>query len=191
MPYDFTNEVTDYAKLLVQHIEPLSHIDTTRVMFGITISRKGGRYGTYAACHPLRFEGGEQRMKKRGRVWEWPSVKVGGVEMLYYVDFYVPRYLDLPRAQKIETVVHELYHISPYFNGDLRRLGTGRHAYHGPSREYYDRLISPYVQEAGALAKRQSFAFLETDFSGLRAQYGAVTGRRARRLRPVHVAGGI
>ncbi len=47
-----------------------------------------------------------------------------------------PRFMDeLSLREKIETAMHELYHISPQFNGDVRRF-PGRNWQHGSKEEY-------------------------------------------------------
>ena len=182
--YNLTDDIAAFCRALTAHCEDLSHVDTTRVLFGLTISRTHGRGGTFASCYPLRFEKGAVTRELRGRTWEWPALRVAGVEMLYYVNFYVPRFLNLSRERKIETVVHELFHISPRFDGDLRRLGEGRCAYHGPSRAHYDRLIAPIVADARQIADPERYEFLAHTFTGLEERFGRVVGTRARRLRP-------
>ena len=39
--------------------------------------------------------------------------------MLYLLSFYLPRFLKLPWREKLATVIHELWHVNPQFNGDL------------------------------------------------------------------------
>ena len=57
--------------------------------------------------------------------------------MLYILNFYLPRFLDLPFREKLTTMLHELWHIGPKFDGDVRRLG-GRCFAHGSSQKQYD-----------------------------------------------------
>ncbi len=52
--------------------------------------------------------------------------------MLYLVTFCLPRFLDQDFDDKFITLFHELYHISPRFEGDLRRH-EGRCALHSHS----------------------------------------------------------
>ncbi|MCK6439721.1 MAG: hypothetical protein L6Q71_05910, partial [Planctomycetes bacterium] len=172
-------------RILVSNIPGLNHIDCERVFFGVSIVRRQrGRHGIHAACHPLRFEGGERRKISQGRCWELPQVNVRGVEMLYSVHFYVPRFLNLERDDKIETIVHELFHISPDFNGDLRRLGRGRHAFHGPSLAHYRKLITPLVKEARDLLDVDDFPFVRLNHSKLERRFGRIYGSRVRNLQP-------
>ena len=60
-----------------------------------------------------------------------------GVPIKYVMDFYVPVFFNLSFREKLVTVLHELYHISPKFDGELRTF-KGRSYQHGPSKEKYD-----------------------------------------------------
>ncbi|MEZ6045738.1 MAG: hypothetical protein R3C11_09205 [Planctomycetaceae bacterium] len=60
--------------------------------------------------------------------------------------FYLPRFQDQTFSEKMITVFHELYHISPEFNGDIRRL-PGRCYVHSMSEKEYDLLMARYVRE--------------------------------------------
>ena len=57
--------------------------------------------------------------------------------MLYVMTFCLPRFLNQDFDEKIVTLFHELYHISPAFDGDLRRHG-GRYQVHTHSQKNYD-----------------------------------------------------
>ncbi len=63
-----------------------------------------------------------------------------GREILYIIYFMLPRFQNLSFRDKLETLIHEIYHISPRCDGDLRRL-KGRSHIHGNSIEEYDRNI--------------------------------------------------
>ena len=39
--------------------------------------------------------------------------------MLYILNFYLPRFMDLSLTEKVTTIFHELWHISPDFDGDV------------------------------------------------------------------------
>ena len=51
--------------------------------------------------------------------------------------FCLPRFLDQTFEEKLLTVFHELFHIGPSFDGDLRRH-PGRYAVHTHSKAQYD-----------------------------------------------------
>ena len=71
---------------------------------------------------------------------------VDGREMLYVLTFCLPRFLDQPFDEKLVTVFHELYHVSPAFDGDLRRH-PGRYAVHSHSKDRYDSRMAELVDE--------------------------------------------
>jgi hypothetical protein len=101
--------------------------------------------------------------------------------MLYLLAFYLPRFLNQSFEEKLTTIVHELWHISPAFDGDLRRH-NGRCFAHGPSQREFDEL-------AGRLARQwlsrsppeELFAFLCLSFAELNARYGGIYGMRFER----------
>lgn len=66
--------------------------------------------------------------------------------MLYVIAFCLPRFLDQPFEDKLITIFHELYHISPVFDGDLRRH-PGRYAVHSHSKACYDTHMQDLVRE--------------------------------------------
>src|SRR5262249_25575186 len=115
---------------------------------------------------------------------------VNGREMLYLVTFCLPRFLDRTFEDKFVTLFHELYHIAPVFDGDLRRLG-GRGDLHSASKKAYD---AHMAQLAGAYlsngAARGLHDFLRLDFAQLRHRHGSVVGVVVPRPKLVPVLGG-
>lgn len=162
--------------------EEFGHIDPKRLMVCVSSTRGGGVHGTYAKIHPLRFENGSRTtVVRRGRRTlhcEMPTVTDRGVEMLYVIYFLVPRFFDLPLQEKLITVFHELYHISPAFDGDIRRF-PGKNYAHGSSRKRYNALMAKLVE--GYLGKeenRERVQLLEGDMAAIRARHSAIVGRR-------------
>jgi len=183
--YDLTANIHSLMGELAAVVPGLSHVDAGQVFVGLSIAKSSRRSGTFACCIPLRFDGGDRTLARRGRVWEWPPMLVDGREMLYCINFTVPRFLDLTARDKLDTVVHEMCHISPRFDGSLRRFGDGRHAHHGASREWYDRVVvKPLVEEALPKLDMGRWPFLMLNRDGLRREFGSVTGQVAKKLRP-------
>lgn len=114
-----------------------------------------------------------------------PTIEVNGREMLYVVFFFLPRFCDLSLEDKLTTIFHELYHISPDFDGDVRRF-PGRNWQHGSSREAYDarlrKCVTAYL--AGGVPD-EWLEPLRLRFAALRQRYGAITGTRLRQPRPM------
>lgn len=179
--FDFTWHMRRLCEDLVARLPELSHIDTRRVAIGFAQTRRSSPYGQYATLRPLRFEGGNTETTRRGRRWAIQRlVDRQGLEILYILTFYLPRFLSLPPREKLATVIHELWHISPQFDGDLRRF-RGRCYAHSGSRKRYDasmeRLAGKYL---ACDPPDEVLAFLEHDFAGLAARYGRVYGQRIR-----------
>jgi hypothetical protein len=167
---------------MVSRMEELRHIDPQRVMICVSSTRSGGVHGTYAKIHPLRFSGGLQssevsRGRRRFRL-TMPQLTRRGVDMLYVIYFLVPRFLDLSLREKLITVCHELYHISPEFDGDIRRF-SGRNYAHGSSTRRYNELMGELVDRYLATAPpTELLDMLAYDNSTLRQRFPTLVGRR-------------
>jgi hypothetical protein len=179
---NLTRALENLVEDIVSCMDVFGHIDTTRIMFCVSSTRGGGVHGMYAKIHPLRFPGGVNSIEvKRGRramTCTMPSVMLRGREMLYLIYFLAPRYFDLPFREKLITVFHELYHISPVFDGDIRRF-PGRNFAHGSSRKRYNAYMAELVDDyLGKTPHGDLTSFLEGDMSTLRLRYRAIVGRR-------------
>jgi len=149
------------------------HIDPSRVLAGITIARKRGRYGLHAQIMQTRSR------DKRLDLSEWSGLTHDGREMLYVIEFCLPRFQNLGYPENLDTVFHELYHISPAFDGDIRRF-AGRNRVHSSSKKY-DALMAQfrrdYLSKVPATGPQ---AFLKYSFLELSRRYGDVVGLRVR-----------
>jgi predicted metallopeptidase len=162
--------------------EAFSHIDPSRIIVCVNSSRSGSSGGLFAKIHPLRFPEGETvQTVKRGRSTyrcTMPEISHKGVELLYVIYFTVPRFFDRPLRDKLITVFHELYHVSPRFDGDIRRF-TGRNFAHGGSTKRYNKLMERFVDEYLLIPTSLQFtAFLEFGMSELKDKHRAVVGRK-------------
>jgi predicted metallopeptidase len=186
--FDFTLHMRRLCDDMVARIEPLRHVDMSRVAVSFTQTRRAGAVGMFASLTPLRFAGGQMHTFRRKRRWGLQRVyDPNGREMLYILTFYLPRFLDLPLREKLSTTLHELWHIGPKFDGDLRRLG-GRCFAHGASQKKYDARIASLLDRWLALNPPKSlYDFLQLHFRELTARHGRVFGRRvpAPKLVPV------
>jgi len=167
---------------IVGKVEELGHIDPSQVLLCVSSTRSGGVHGVYAKIHPLRFAGGARSMEvKRGRrsaLLTMPTVVHRRIEMLYVIYFLAPRFFDLPKREKLITVFHELYHISPLFDGDIRRF-PGRNFAHGSSRKRYNALMNSLVEKYLSLPGcSETTDFLGSDLESLRSRYKAIVGRK-------------
>ena len=154
------------------------HIDMKRVAVTYAQTRSAVEWGMQAKLTPMRFEGGTMSCLRDGQSWGAQRVYQDGREMLYILTFYLPRFLNLSFDEKIVTVFHEMYHISPRFDGDIRRF-DGACYMHTGSQAAYDQQMAVYAKEYLAGLPQEMFpAYLQWDFQELRRRYGDVVGRK-------------
>jgi putative metallopeptidase len=185
--FDFTLQIRRVCDDMIARLGELTHIDMSRVAVSFCQARKAVPHGMFASLTPLRFAGGARTTIRRGREVAIQQV-LGrdGREMLYILSFYLPRFQNLDLREKLITVLHELWHISPDFSGDIRRH-EGRYHTHTHSQAEYD-------EEMGRLADHwlsleppeELWRFLRDDFRQLAARHGGIVGLKIRRPRIVH-----
>ncbi|MES1255540.1 MAG: hypothetical protein ABUS56_08030 [Acidobacteriota bacterium] len=205
---NYTDHLTMLMKDIVSRVPVLSFIDTRDVLVFARFGRSHAE-GAFATCHCLNLPPSEPghyfwRDRASGRITrrsEWfvtrsPRVSVAGRSVKYLVSFALPRFCDqslegsrkallYPRLEpwvaKLDTVVHELYHIDPQLGG-IRRIAREDGAYlvnsHSPRffeqvaaivRAYLDTHPDPGITD-----------FLRHDFAGLEARHGGVIGASFR-----------
>jgi hypothetical protein len=185
--YNLTEEISMVVHLAVQRVERLSHIRPGQIIHGVSQARVRTSHGVYAQCHGLRFKHGKREHRTSdGFAWVWPELKVKGRDVLYYITYYLPRFLDQSPHARLQTLVHELYHISPHFNGDLRRF-PGRNEFHGNRYQDFDGVVDSIVEELQPQLELARYPFLTCGFDELCARYGAVVGNRLKRFKPRRV----
>ena len=180
--FDLTTRVRLVCADMVARLPELSHIDLQRVAISFSRARSRGRFGLYASLTPLRFAGGERTQQRRGRTFTVQRVVDGsGREMLYILRLCVPRFLDLPFHEKLVTILHELWHIGPAFDGDIRRH-AGRCFAHTHSQRQYDAEMSKLADRWLATRPDESLvAFLRLNFEALIRSHGRIIGTKLPR----------
>jgi len=176
--FDYTAAIAAVCGDICFRVPELRHIDMSRVAVGFSQTKNSEPYGIFATATPLRFENGESFYTSRGRKWTVQRhFRPDGIEYLYILYFYVPRFIELSLSQKLDTIVHELYHINPLFNGDLRRF-AGRNYAHG-SKKKYDQTVSRLVQHwLKQNPPEHLWDFLCYNYRDLAAKYGKPSGTR-------------
>jgi hypothetical protein len=206
---NYTGHLTLLMQDIVRTVPTLSFIDLSRVLVFARPGRSSAD-GAYASCHSLGLPTSDPgyffwRDRKTGQVTrrtEWfvtksPKVVVAGRTMNYMISFALPRFTDqtLVRSRKrslypegtpdwvakLDTVVHELYHVDPEQNC-LRRFmradGTESDALHNAT--YFEDVAVLVQQYLASNPDQQLLEFLKYDFDGLRARYGAIAGTTFR-----------
>ena len=206
---NYTGHVTRLMRDIVRRVPELSFIDLERVLVFARPGRSSAD-GAYASCHCLSLPTSEPgyffwRDRVTGDVTrrsEWfvtksPEVYFDGRLMNYMISFALPRFTDqtLSRSRKrdlypagtpdwvakLDTVVHELYHIDPEQNC-LRRFnrpdGAVSDALHNPT--YFEDVAALVQQYLASAPDKQVLEFLKYDFAELRSRFGTIAGATFR-----------
>ena len=205
---NYTERISTLARDIVARVPRLSYIDPEELLIFARYGRSGAE-GAFATCHCISLpptDPGYYYWKDRqtGRITRrshWfvtksPAVFVGGTRIQYLVSFALPRFCEqvlrgsrkaefYPQAPawiaKLDTVVHELYHIDPQFSG-IRQF---ERADGGPSSsshgQHFLETVADMVREYLASAPDPAlYEFLRHGFADLEARYGGVAATTFR-----------
>jgi len=177
--FNYTDALSVVCRDICAKTPIFQKYDLDYVGFACRRTRDAEPTGVFALLTPLRFEAGGLATCRRGAFWKAPDVvDADGRKLLYLLTVYIPRFIALPLNDKIQTLTHELYHIAPEFNGDVRRFG-GKNYAHGSSRKKYDAIVAQY---ADAWLKREPdpriWGFLQNDVAELTRRFGKITYAR-------------
>lgn len=175
-PFRFCQAMERLVRAICASCEELAHIQVDKLLFSVCQARSTDRYGLQARVTPLRFPGGNLEINRRGTNYTVQRHQVDGTEKLYQVTFCLPRFQNQTFDEKMITIFHELYHIGPKCDGDLRRLEGRCHA-HSHSQVHYDAHMAALARFW--LANRPDtslYNFLRLDFWQLQARHGSVLG---------------
>lgn len=188
---DYTAQVRRVTEDLLADERDFRHVDLSRVAFSFSRARQRGVYGIYASLTPLRFESGADVGRRRGRQYTVQKLYDDrGQEMLYILSVYLPRFADLSLREKVITLYHELWHISPQFDGDIRRH-PGRCYAHSHSKAEYDEHMGRYADRwLGNSPPAEFVEFLDCSFDALHKRHGKLFGTRIPRPKLLPVTGG-
>jgi hypothetical protein len=205
---NYTERLSLLMEDIVARVPTLSFIDMSRVLVFARAGRTTAE-GAYATCHCVCLPPSEPgyyfwRDRSTGQLTrrsEWfvtksPEVQIGARQIDYMVSFTVPRFCDqmLSRSRKqvhykgqpnwvgkLDTIVHELYHIDPVRPG-IRRMekadGTYSANCHG-DRFFADvvAMVSHYLSTNPA---PETYDFLQYNFDELTTRFGGVVGHAFR-----------
>ncbi|MFC1669647.1 putative metallopeptidase [Spirochaetota bacterium] len=188
MHYDVIN-ITKTINQIIYEISNFSnnfsHINPEKVLVCISSNKKNYPGGTYGKLVPLRFEGGEETLKYQEKYYSIPSIFLNGKKQLYIIYFYMPKFFDLSYKEKINIIFHELYHINPEFNGDIRRISKVKSA-HGYSKKQFDLKYKRDIDSFNKYILQTPYLnFLKMDSRFLFANYKKVIGRRMKKPKPM------
>jgi hypothetical protein len=201
----YTDRLTLLMRDIVSRVPTLSFIDMSDVLVFGRFGRSGAS-GPIATCHCLNLPASEPgyyfwRDRATGRMTrrsEWfisksPAVSVGERPIQYLISFTLPRFCDQTlhhsrkerfyrRAtdgwiSKLDTVVHELYHIDPAHNG-IRRLSRadGTCASNAHSPQFFAQVAQMVSEYLDSHPNPSTYEFLMDDFDTLELKHGEVAG---------------
>jgi hypothetical protein len=206
----YTDGISFLMQDIVTRVPALGFIDMSEVLVFARHGRSE-RDGAFATCHCLTLPTSEPgyyfwRDRLTGRLTrrsEWfvtksPEVTVGGRRLKYLISFVLPRFCDQsldrsrkrqhyrnvetePWIAKLDTIVHELYHIDPADDG-IRRIertdGTYSPRSHGPG--FYEQVSSMVQQYLASGPNPAMYDFLRHGFDDLETRFGGVVGTTFR-----------
>src|SRR5918993_1919841 len=205
---NYTERIALLMQDVVARTPRLSFIDVSEVIVFGRFGRSDAE-GAFATCHCLTLPESEPgyyfwRDRETGlltrrspwSVTKSPTVRVGAKRIKYLVSFVLPRFCDQtllrsrkadlypgrePWLAKLDTIVHELYHIDPLSSG-IRSLsradGTRATRTHGPT--FYEDVAEMVQDYLAGDPEPALYEFLRYDFDELGARHGSVVGTTFR-----------
>ncbi len=205
---NYTDRITLLMSDVVRRVERLSFIDISKVLVFARAGRSDAE-GAYATCHcvclppsePGYYFWRDRVTGKLTRRSEWfvtksPSVTLGGTAIDYMISFALPRFCDqlLARSRKqvhysgqpdwigkLDTIVHELYHIDPAGPG-IRRMerADGTYAANCHGHRFFENVVEMVNEYLASRPDPETYAFLGHDLAELTSRYGGVVGTTFR-----------
>ena len=205
---NYTERISLLMEDIVARVPTLSFIDMSRVL---VFARGGRVHaeGAYATCHCICLPPSEPgyyfwRDRTTGRLTrrsEWfvtksPQISIGNRAIDYIVSFTLPRFCDqmLSRSRKrihyvgdanwmakLDTIVHELYHIDPQRPG-IRRMerADGTYSANCHGHRFFEDVVGMVKQYLATKPEPESYDFLQYSFGELTARFGGVVGTTFR-----------
>ena len=200
---NYTERIQRLMQDVVWRTPRLGYIDLSDVLVFGRFGRPGAD-GAFATCHCLTLpetepgyyfwrdrETGELTRRSEWFVTKTPEVSIRGRRIKYLIYFVLPRFCEQslarswkselygnvePWVAKLDTIIHELYHIDPGATG-IRQVahanGTRATRTHGP--EFYDDVASMVTAYLASKPDPDLLEFLRWDFASLQTRYGPVT----------------
>jgi hypothetical protein len=205
---NYTERIALLMSDVIARTPRLSFIDLREVIIFARFGRSEAE-GAYATCHCLTLpesepgyyfwrdrETGQLTRRSPWFITKSPQVRIGETQIKYLISFVLPRFTNQAMQgtkkaglydrtdawiAKLDTIVHELYHIDPEATGIRAAANAdGSHSYrtHGPL--FYEN-VADMVQEYLAInPDPELYEFLRYDFNGLNERYGGVVATTFR-----------
>ncbi len=200
----YTERISALMRDIIVRVPRLSYVDPDELLVFARYGRSGAA-GAFATCHCISLPPTDPgyyywkdrtsgRITRRSRwfVTKSPSVCLGGRRISYLISFALPRFCDQSFAgsrkaryydhgpswlAKLDTIVHELYHIDPQAPG-IRRVdrsdGGASASSHG--RTFLGTVAEMVKEYLASGPDPATYDFLRYDFAELDERYGGVLG---------------
>ena len=205
---NYTERISLLMEDVVARVPTLSFIDMSKVMVFARAGRTDAE-GAYATCHCVCLPPSEPgyyfwRDRTTGRLTrrsEWfvtksPVIRVGRQSIDYMISFALPRFCDqlLSRSRKqvhyagepnwiakLDTIVHELYHIDPERPG-IRRMerADGTYSANCHGHQFFENVVDMVKQYLATRPDPAVYDFLRYDLAELTRREGGVVGTAFR-----------
>ena len=185
--FDFSSAMHRLIDDISRFSPDFAHLRPEQMMVALSQARTSRRYGLYAKIISMRFQAGSFFLKQGRRTYEIERLWREEREILYIVYFVLPRFQNLDFNDKLTTIFHELFHVSPYFDGDIRRFPGAKYA-HSCRKKNFDaqarQMAGRYLQQT---PHRELSDFLQFDFRKLHNLHGQIVGQKIPipKLKPV------
>jgi hypothetical protein len=200
---NYTDRLGALVRDIVARVPGISELNPDDLLIFARYGRSGAA-GAYATCHCLTLPptdpgyyywcdrlSGQMTRRSEWFVTKSPKVSINGRPVHYLISFVLPRFCDQALDQsrkrrfypgapswiaKLDTIVHELYHIDPNRAG-LRRIerrdGGFAASLHGPS--FLEDVAGMVRQYLASGADPDAYDFLRYGFEELSERFGPVT----------------
>jgi hypothetical protein len=205
---NYTERLARLMQDIASRVPTLNFIDVADVLVFARPGRSTAD-GPFATCHCLTLPPSEPgyyfwRDRNTGRITrrsEWfvtksPLVTMGVRPVKYMISFTLPRFCDQsvdrtrkqryypgaePWLAKLDTVVHELYHIDPGHAG-IRRIGAegSTHSANCHGHQFFEQVASLVTTYLDSRPDPAVYDFLRDDFAALEARFGGVVATTFR-----------
>ena len=205
---NYTERLTLLMQDIVAKVPTLSFINPADVLVFARSGRSTAE-GAFATCHCLTLPASDpgyyfwrdrtsQRITRRSEwfVTKSPVLTIGRRPIKYMISFTLPRFCDQsldkskkvrlypdaePWIAKLDTVIHELYHIDPDLAG-IRRIERedGTYSAHCHGHRFFEEVAEMVHQYLNSGPTPSALEFLRDDFAALEAQHGGVVGTTFR-----------
>lgn len=198
---NYTGRIAQLMQDVVTRIPALSFIDLREVLVFARHGRADAE-GAFATCHCLTLpetdpgyyfwkdrQTGELTRRSEWFVTKTPEVRVGKTRIKYLISFVLPRFCQQnlsrswksefyddaePWVAKLDTIVHELYHIDPLATGIRQFAADGARSTRTHAPEFYDDVAAMTRNYLHSRPDPEMLDFLKLDFAQLQSRYGGV-----------------